>query len=47
VTDVLDHPLSDQKVGELRQTPGRERQIVIGRTRQRDLLDLLALGRDT
>ena len=40
VADVVDHPLGDQEVGQLRQAPGRERQVVIGRPGQRDLLDL-------
>ena len=43
MADVVDHPLSDQELGQLRQAPGRERQIVIGRARQGDLLDVLAL----
>jgi hypothetical protein len=32
VADVVDHPLSDQEVGQLGQAPGRERQLVIGRS---------------
>jgi hypothetical protein len=31
VADVVDHPLSHQELGQLRQRPRRERQIVIGR----------------
>ena len=44
MADVLDHPLGDQEVGQLRQAPRRERQVVVGRARQRDPLHLLALG---
>jgi len=44
VADVVDHPLGDQEVGELGQTPGRERQIVLGRPGLRDLGDLPSLG---
>jgi len=40
VADVVDHPLGDQEVGQLGQAPGRERQVMIGRTGQRELLDL-------
>jgi hypothetical protein len=40
VRDVLDHPLGDLEVGQLRQAPDRERQPVIGRPAQRDPLDL-------
>ena len=39
----VDHPLGDQVVGELGQAPGRKRLAKIGRDRQRDPLDLLAL----
>lgn len=42
VADVVDHPLGDQEVRQLGQTPGRERQVVLGRLRLRDLLDLTA-----
>lgn len=44
VADVLYHLLFDQVLGELGQAPGRERQVVIARARERDLLDLAALG---
>jgi hypothetical protein len=44
VADVVDHPLGDQEVGQLAQAPGRERQPVVGRAGQRQLLDLAALG---
>jgi hypothetical protein len=44
VADVLDHPLGDQEVGQLVQAPGGERQAMVLWTRQRDLLDLPALG---
>jgi hypothetical protein len=40
---VVDHPLSDEEVGQLRQAPGRERQVVILRTRQRQPFDLASL----
>lgn len=43
MADVVDHPLSDQELSQLRQAPGRERQAVILGSRQRDLLDVLAL----
>ena len=43
VGDVVDHPLGDQEIGQLRQAPDRERQVVIGRAGQRDLLDLRPL----
>jgi hypothetical protein len=43
MADVLDHPLSDQEVGQLRKTPGRKWQVMILRPGQRDLLDLLTL----
>jgi hypothetical protein len=38
VADVVDHPLSHQELGQLRQAPGRKGQVVIDRARQRDLL---------
>jgi hypothetical protein len=44
MADVVDHPLSHQEVGQLGQTPGRERQVVIRGPRQRDLLDRSPLG---
>ena len=44
VADVVDHPLGDQEVGQFGQAPGRERQVVLGRFRLRDLLDLAPLG---
>jgi hypothetical protein len=43
VADVVDHPVSHQELGQLRQTPRRERQVVIHRAGQRDLLDRLSL----
>ena len=42
--DVCDHPLGDQVVGQLGQAPGRKRLIEVLRVRERDPLDLLALG---
>ena len=36
MADVVDHPLGDQEVGQLGQAPGRERQVVVGRSGQRD-----------
>jgi hypothetical protein len=44
VADVVDHPLGDQEVGQLGQTPSRERQAVFGRPGLGGLLDLPALG---
>ncbi|WP_229894182.1 hypothetical protein [Streptomyces glebosus] len=44
VADVVDHPLGDQEVRQLGQTPGRERQVVLGRLGLGDLLDLTPLG---
>jgi hypothetical protein len=44
MADVVDHPLSDQELSELAERPGRERETMILRTRQGDLLDLLTLG---
>jgi len=43
VADVVDHPLGNQDLGQLGQAPGRERQVMIHRPRQRDLLDLASL----
>jgi hypothetical protein len=43
MADVLDHPLGDQEIGQLGQTPGRERRAVLGRRGLGDLLDLPAL----
>lgn len=43
VADVVDHPLGDEEVRQLGQTPGRERQVVLGRFGLRDLLDLAPL----
>jgi hypothetical protein len=43
MADVVDHPLSDEELCQLRQAPGRERQAMILRSRQRNLLDLLTL----
>ena len=45
MADVVDHPLSDEELGQLGQTPRRKRQTVIGRTRQSDLLDRWRCGR--
>jgi hypothetical protein len=44
VADVVDHPLGDQEVRQLGQTPGRERQVALGRLGLRDLLDIAPLG---
>jgi hypothetical protein len=44
VADVVDHPLSDQELGQLRQRPGRERQVMVDGPGQGDLLDLAPLG---
>ena len=44
VADVVDHPLGDEELGQLGQAPRRERQVVVHRPRQGELLDLLALG---
>ena len=44
VADVVDHPLSHEVVGQLRQRPGGEGQPVVGGPAQGDGLDLLALG---
>jgi hypothetical protein len=44
VADVVDHPLSHQELGQLRQAPGRKGQVVVDRTGQGDLFDLPALG---
>jgi hypothetical protein len=44
MADVVDHPLSHQELGQLGQAPRRERQPVVLRAGQGDLLDLLALG---
>jgi hypothetical protein len=43
MADVVDHPLSDQEVGQLGQRPGREGQIMVDRPGQRGLLDLAPL----
>jgi hypothetical protein len=43
VGDVVDHPLGDQVVGQLGQTPGRKRLTEIGWDAERDPLHLLAL----
>jgi hypothetical protein len=40
VADVVDHPLSDQELGQLRQALRRERQVMLSRPRPNDLLDL-------
>jgi len=39
VADVVDHPLRDQEVRQLRQAPGGKRQVVLGRLGLGDLLD--------
>jgi hypothetical protein len=39
MADVVDHPLSDEMLGQLGQRPRRERPAVILRSGQRDLLD--------
>jgi len=44
VADVVDHPLSDQELCQLRQAPGGKRQAVVGRVRLGDLLDLPPLA---
>jgi hypothetical protein len=44
VADVVDHPLSDQELGQLGQRPGRKRQRVVLWARQAKLLDRSALG---
>jgi hypothetical protein len=44
MADVVDHPLSDQEVGQLSQAPGREGQVMVDRPGQRSLLDLAPLG---
>jgi hypothetical protein len=36
----FDHPLGDQELRQFRQVPGGERQVVVDRPAQRDLLDL-------
>ena len=40
VADVVDHPLSDQELRQLRQAPGGKRQVMLDRPRPGDLLDL-------
>jgi hypothetical protein len=40
VADVVDHPLGHQEVGQLGQAPGGKRQVILGRPRLGDLLDL-------
>jgi hypothetical protein len=40
VADVIDHPLGHQEVGQLGQAPGGKRQVMLGRLRFGDLLDL-------
>nr|WP_242675749.1 hypothetical protein [Streptosporangium minutum] len=40
VADVVDYSLSDQELRQLGQAPGRERQVMLGRLRLGDLLDL-------
>src|SRR6185369_3713118 len=42
MADVVDHPLGDQELRQLRQTPGRERQPMFGGPRLGDLLDFQA-----
>jgi hypothetical protein len=43
MADVVDHPLSDEELGQLGQAPRRERQVVILRSGKGDLLDLASL----
>jgi hypothetical protein len=43
MADIVDHPLSDQEVGQLGQRPGREGQVMVDRAGQRGLLDLAPL----
>jgi hypothetical protein len=40
VADVVDHPLGHQEIRQLSQAPGGKRQVMLGRLRFRDLLDL-------
>jgi hypothetical protein len=40
MADIADHPLSHQELRQLRQAPGRERQVMLGRAGFGDLLDL-------
>jgi hypothetical protein len=44
VADVIDHPLGDQEVRQLRQAPGRERQVIFNGLSLGDLLDLPPLA---
>src|SRR4051794_9642497 len=44
MADVVDHPLSHEVVGKLRQRPRRERTTQVSGSRQSDLLDRLSLG---
>jgi hypothetical protein len=44
VADVIDHPLSDQELGQLGQAPGGERQVMVYWPGLGDLLDLLPLS---
>src|ERR1700730_714583 len=43
MADVVDHPLSHQELRQPRQAPGRKRQVVLGRPRPDDFLDLPVL----
>ena len=45
MTDVVDHPLGDEELGQLGQAPGGKGQVLVDRTTQGDLLDLPAFGR--
>jgi hypothetical protein len=40
MADVVDHPLSHQELGQLRQAPSGKRQVMLGRPGLGDLLDL-------
>jgi len=40
VADVVDHPLSDKELRQLRQAPGGKRQVMLARPGLGDLLDL-------
>jgi hypothetical protein len=44
VADVVDHPLSDQELGQLRERPGRKRQAMVDRPGQGELGDPLGTG---
>jgi hypothetical protein len=44
VAEVVDHPLGDQELRQLRQRPGRKRQVMVDGPGQGELLDRSALG---